>query len=67
MILLQNKPRVLLLARRQEWREPSQAVPLDQLGNPVAMTRFRIRARTHDGVVLWTGWFEDRAEVDAFL
>lgn len=67
MILLSNAPRFLLPVSEREWREPSQAMPRDQMGNPVAMMRFRIRAKTHDGVVLWTGWFEDRADFDVFL
>lgn len=30
-------------------------------------TRFRLRARAHDGHIVWTGWFEDRDDADAFL
>lgn len=64
-----NIPRAkfLMPVMSKEWRAPSLAQPKDQLGNPVEQTRFRIRAKTHDGVVIWTGWFDDREDFDAFL
>ena len=62
-----SRPRVLAPVPECDWREPSRAVARDTLGNPVRLTRFRVRARTHDGVTVWTGWFESRDDVDAFL
>lgn len=50
-----------------EWRDPSQAQFKDQFGNPGVQTRFRLRAFLHDGHVAWCGWFDDRADFDAFL
>lgn len=71
MIILpdRNVPRArfLLPVLDREWREPSQSIPRDEFGNLTRRTRFRVRAKTHDGVVLWVGWFNDRADFDAFL
>lgn len=70
MIILPDKniprARFLMPVYDHDWRVPSQAQPKDMFGNE-NRTRFRIRAKTHDGVVLWTGWFDDRADCDAFL
>lgn len=62
-----SRAKFLLPVLKKEWREPSQAMSKDQFGNPIFQTRFRIRAKTHDGVILWAGWFDDREEFDAFL
>lgn len=51
----------------REWREPSQAQFKDQFGNPGTQTRFRLRGLLNDGFVKWCGWFDDRADLDAFL
>jgi hypothetical protein len=51
---------------RNEWRTPSQAQPKDCFGVE-NHTRFRVRARCHDGAVVWVGWFDDREDFDAFL
>lgn len=59
--------RILMPVPRREWRAPSLSLPRDQLGNEVVRTRFRLRARLHDGHAVWTGWFEDRDDADAFL
>lgn len=61
------RARFLLPVPASQWREPSQAVPRDQLGNPTTQIRFRIRARAHDGGIAWQGWFDDREDCDAFL
>lgn len=71
MIILPDKnvPRTKFLypVPIQQWREPSQAQWKDQLGNPGIRVRFRVRAKTHDGVNLWVGWFNSRDDFDAFL
>ncbi len=71
MILLpdRNIPRgrFLLPVRASEWRASSQALPKDQFGRDGRTTRFRLRARAHDGHVVWRGWFDDREDLDAFL
>lgn len=51
---------------KSEWRESSQAQKKDQLGNQ-DKTLFRVQARVNDGAIIWTGWFEDRFDADAFL
>lgn len=60
------KPRILLPVPKAEWRTPSRAQPKDCFGNE-NRTRFRLRARLHDGHVVWRGWFDDRDDADAFL
>lgn len=71
MIILpdRNTPRTQLLlpVMDKEWRSPSHFVPKDQMGNDVVQTRFRIDAKSNDGVVIWSGWFDERADFDAFL
>lgn len=70
MIILpdRNIPRakILIPMHKKHWITPSQAQKKDQFGNE-DNTKFRIHARTNDGVVIWTGWFDDRADFDAFL
>lgn len=70
MIILpdRNQPRakILMPIPQKDWRTPSLAQPKDQFGNENC-TRFRIKARANDGAVVWTGWFEDRADFDAFI
>lgn len=61
------RARFLVPVKSRQWREPSQLVPRDQMGNPTTQTHFRIRARLNDGHVAWTGWFADREDFDAFL
>lgn len=71
MIILPDRniprARILMPVRASEWREPSRAMPKDEFGNPGVRTRFRLTARTHDGKVMWRGWFDDRNDADAFL
>lgn len=71
MIILPDRhtprARFLIPVAEHEWRSPSQAQWKDQCGNPGVQTRFRARAKTHDGVIVWVGWFDDRADFDAFL
>ena len=70
MIILpdRNIPRArfLLPVPRASWQF-SQALPKDEFGNDGITIRFRVRAKTHDGCVVWCGWFEDRDDFDAFL
>lgn len=67
IILRPYETKVLMPVSRSEWREPSQSVPLDQMGNPTTQVRFRARGKTHDGVVKWALWFDDRNQFDAFI
>lgn len=71
MIILpdRNIPRAkfLLPIHDKFWRETSAFVPKDQLGNDIINTRFKIEAKSNDGVIIWRGWFTDRADFDAFL
>lgn len=68
MIILpdRNVPRArfLMPVRDSEWRQPSQRL---YTYGAEHLTLFRISARTHDGVLVWRGIFEDRADCDAFL
>lgn len=68
MIILpdKNAPRVKLLlpVHDREWRAPSQRATVFGIEN---VTRFRLTARVNDGHVVWRGWFDDRADADAFL
>lgn len=70
MIILpdHNVPRAkfLMPVLDKEWRTPSLTQPKDQFGNENT-TRFRIRAKSNDGTVIWTGFFSDRDDFDAFL
>jgi len=66
MIILQPyENRILVPVPHLQWREPSLSQPRDALGNQ-NQTRFRVRARLHDGHIAWAGWFDDRDELDAF-
>jgi len=70
MIILpdRNIPRAkfLMPVADTQWTAPSQAQQKDQFGNE-NQTRFRLRARLNDGYTVWTGWFDDRHDLDAFL
>jgi hypothetical protein len=70
MIILPDKniPRAkfLMPVHSKEWRTPSLAQPKDVFGNE-NVTKFRINAKSNDGVVVWSGWFDDREDFDAFL
>jgi len=68
MIILPDKniPKFLLPVPKYDWHTPSQAQQKDSFGNE-NRTYFCVRARANDGGVVWTGWFEDRDDVDAFL
>lgn len=51
---------------RREWMLPSHAQSKTFCGDE-DRTRFRLKAKTHDGKVVWVGWFDDRDDADAFL
>lgn len=67
MILRPYEPKLLMPVPVREWRTPSAFVPKDEFGNDTTHTLFRIRARAHDGHVVWRGIFRDRDDLDAFL
>jgi hypothetical protein len=62
-----RQPKVLLAVPKWQWRERSVAQWKDEFGRPGVQTRFRIRARLHDGHLVWEGWFDDRDDFDEFL
>lgn len=68
MIVLpeRNVPRakIMLPVCDSEWVAPSARVTV---AGPQNQTRFRLTARLQDGHVVWRGWFDDRADFDAFL
>lgn len=70
MIILpdRNTPRsrILMAVPRKEWMPPSHAQYKTFCGDE-DRTRFRLKAKTHDGRVVWVGWFDDRDDADAFL
>lgn len=70
MIILPDRnvchTRILVPVPKREWMPPSRAQQKTFLGHE-DRTRFRVRARLHDGHIVWTGWFEDRDDADAFL
>lgn len=70
MIILpeRNRPvgNFLMPLRKSQWIKPSGAQPKDTFGQE-DQTRYRLRARLHDGHVAWVGWFDDREDFDAFL
>lgn len=70
MIILpdQHIPRakILLPIPDADWRSPSQSQPKNMFGHE-NQTRFRVRALTHDGMVRWVGWYDDRDDFDAVL
>ena len=61
-----SRSRFLMAVPHREWMPPSRAQQKTFCGDE-DRTRFRLRAKTHDGYVVWTGWFEDRNDADAFL
>jgi len=69
MIILpdRNIPRAkfFMPVRDADWRTPSQAQPKNCFGHE-NQTLFSSTARRHDGSIVWRGWFEDRADFDAF-
>lgn len=62
-----SRGRLLMPVPRREWMPPSRTLLKDQLGNDIVRTRFRLTARAHDGHPVWSGWFCDRDDADAFL
>jgi len=48
-----------------QWRTPSQAQPKNYFGHE-NHTRFKITACLNDGYPVWTGWFDDRNDAEAF-
>lgn len=66
LILPRPRARILIPVPEASWREPSRAMPKDQLGNQ-NRTVFFVVARCHDGHPAWIGRFEDYADADAFL
>lgn len=67
MLILPDRPKLLMPVPRREWREPSRAQWKDQFGNPGVQTRFRLTARLHDGFAKWRIWFDSRDDADEFL
>lgn len=61
-----SRGKVLMPVPRREWMPPSRAQQKTFCGDE-DRTRFRLRAKTHDGRMVWQGWFEDRDDADAFL
>lgn len=61
-----SRGRVLMPVPRREWMPPSRTQQKTFCGDE-DRTRFRLRARAHDGHEVWTGWFDDRDDADAFL
>lgn len=70
MIILPDRnipvAKFLMPLHDREWRTPSLSQTKDQFGNE-NVTKFSISAKSNDGVVIWTGWFDDRSDFDAFL
>jgi hypothetical protein len=66
MIILSNQPKILPFVPKWEWITPSQTQPKSEFGHE-NHTRFKIVARLNDGHPVWTGWFDDRDDADAFL
>ena len=66
MIILSSQPKVLPFVPKWEWMTSSQAQPKSEFGHE-NHTRFKIVARLNDGHPVWTGWFDDRNDADAFL
>lgn len=67
IVLRPYETKLIMPVPERQWREPSLSVPRDQVGNSIDQTRFRARARLHDGHVVWAGWFDSRDDWDAFL
>lgn len=65
MILQPYEPRLFMPVPISQWREPSFAQTKDQFGHQ-NRTWFRVRAKLHDGFVVWQGWFDSRDDFDAF-
>lgn len=61
-----SRGKVLMPVPLREWMPPSRAQQKTFCGDE-DRTRFRLRAKTHDGRMVWQGWFEDRDDADAFL
>lgn len=66
LILRPYEPRRLMPVPRRQWMPASEARPKNCFGHE-DRTCFRATARTHDGVICWRGWFEDRDDFDAFI
>lgn len=58
------RARILMPVHDREWRQPSQRLYTYDIPNK---TRFRLTARTHDGLIVWRGFFDDRADADVFV
>lgn len=71
MIILPDRniprSRFLMPQRRIDWALSSRAIPKDGVGNDTTFVQFIIRARAHDGHVVWKGVFRDRDDFDAVL
>lgn len=61
-----SRSRFLVPVSKSIW-SPSLTLPKDDFGNDIERTNWRLRAISNDGVVVWTGYFYDRDEADAFL
>lgn len=61
-----SRSSILMAVPRREWMPPSHAQQKTFLGDE-DRTRFYLKAKAHDGYVVWCGCFEDRDDADAFL
>lgn len=58
--------KLLMPQRRREWIASSQRPSVNPLEHGTQY-RFRLTAKLDDGHKVWTGWFDDREDADAFL
>lgn len=62
-----SRGKILPITPKIEWMPSSIHKPSDQFGNETLEVLQRLVAKTHDGKTIWTGWFYDRDDADAFL
>lgn len=62
-----SRSKILTPVPKKEWMSSSISRPRDQFGNETVKTKWVIHAISNDGRAIWSGWFEDREEFDAFL
>lgn len=61
-----SRGKLLMPLPKREWMPPSRAQKKTFCGDE-DRTRFRLKAKAHDGYAVWVGWFENRNDADAFL
>ena len=64
LVRVRPQEKFLIPVDRLDWIQPSQRVAIFGIES---QTRFRLTARTHDGHIVWRGWFDDRDDFDAVL